>query len=93
MQANAAHGEVMFFEPLPAGDDAIGAALPESPPWSGPPARGNRGGAGPLTRPWPAARNVVVRLPTIRAFSRGSMLDVEVPGKPAETEQGNGRNA
>ncbi len=36
----------MFFEPLPADEATSAATLPESPPWSGPPAPETGGGAG-----------------------------------------------
>src|SRR5260370_42681810 len=34
----AAYREVMFFEPLPAGEEPAPQGLPEPPPWAGPPA-------------------------------------------------------
>jgi hypothetical protein len=67
----------MFFEPLPTGDEAPAWELPEPPPWSGPPAEE----AGPLLaveQTVARSPNEVVRLPAIRVFGAGCMLDVEV---------------
>jgi hypothetical protein len=67
----------MFFEPLPAAEEGAPAGLPELPPWSAPPALET---GVVLATELTVARsaNVVVRLPTIRAFRPGCMLDVEV---------------
>lgn len=67
----------MFFEPLPAGEPAFAAPLPESPPWSGPPAL-ESGAVLAVDQTVARSVNVVLRLPTIRAFPSGCMLDVEV---------------
>jgi hypothetical protein len=67
----------MFFEPLPDGEEAAAGGLPELPPWSGPPAV-ETGALLAVERTVARSANVVVRLPTIRAFSSGCMLDVEV---------------
>lgn len=67
----------MFFEPLPAGDDAPVRGLPEPPPWSGPPAL-ETGAVLAVEKTVARSPNVVVRLPTIRVFGAGCMLDVEV---------------
>jgi hypothetical protein len=82
MPAGAAYGEVMFFEPLPAGEETVDWRLPESPPWSGPPAR-ETGAMLAVDQTVARSANVVVRLPTIRAFSPGCMLDVEVVSRQA----------
>ena len=67
----------MFFEPLPAGEDPAPGGLPELPPWSGPPAL-ETGAVLAVERTAARSANVVVLLPTIRAFRSGCMLDVEV---------------
>jgi hypothetical protein len=67
----------MFFEPLPAGEETVAARLPERPPWSGPPAL-ETGAVLAVEQTVARSPNVVVRLPTIRAFRSGCMLDVEV---------------
>ena len=67
----------MFFEPLPAGEEAAVGGLPEPPPWSGPPAL-ETGAVLAVEQTVARSANAVVRLPTIRAFRPGCMLDVEV---------------
>lgn len=67
----------MFFEPLPAGEETVAAGLPESPPWSGPSAL-ETGAVLAVEQTVARSPNVVLRLPTIRAFRTGCMLDVEV---------------
>lgn len=67
----------MFFEPLPAGEERAAARLPEHPPWSGPPAL-ETGAVLAVEQTVARSANVVIRLPTIRAFRSGCMLDVEV---------------
>jgi hypothetical protein len=67
----------MFFEPVPAGEESAPWRLPELPPWSGPPAL-ETGAVLAVERMVARSANVVVRVPTIRAFSSGCMLDVEV---------------
>jgi hypothetical protein len=67
----------MFFEPLPAGEETAAAALPEGQPWWGPSAL-ESGAVVALDQTVARSPNVVVRLPTIRAFGHGCMLDVEV---------------
>jgi hypothetical protein len=66
----------MFFEPLPAGTETP-AELPESPPWSGPP-RLEAGAVLAVDQTVARSANVVVRLPTIRAFGAGCLLAVDV---------------
>ena len=78
--ARAAYREVMFFEPLPTGEEAAVGGLPELPPWSGPPAV-ETGAVLAMEGTLARSANVVVRLPTIRAFSSGCMLDVEVASR------------
>jgi hypothetical protein len=67
----------MFFEPLPAGEEAAPRGLTELPPWSGPPAL-ETGAVLAVERTVARSANVVVRLPTIRAFHPGCMVDVEI---------------
>jgi hypothetical protein len=67
----------MFFEPLPASEQAAPAELPEPPPWSAPPAL-ETGAVLAVEQTVARSANVVVRLPTIRAFPTGCMFDVEV---------------
>ena len=67
----------MFFEPLPAGAERAPRGLPELPPWSGPPAL-EAGVVLAVEQTVARSANVVVRVPVIRAFSSGCMLDVEV---------------
>lgn len=67
----------MFFEPLPAGEKTAAAALPERPPWSGPPAL-ETGAVLAVEQTVARSPNVVLRVPTIRVFRSGCMLDVEV---------------
>jgi hypothetical protein len=67
----------MFFEPLPAGEQTAGPLLPELPPWSGPPVL-ETGAVLAVEQTVARSQNVVLRLPTIRAFRTGCMLDVEV---------------
>jgi hypothetical protein len=69
----------MFFEPLPAGEVTAtgGFHLPERPLWSGPPAL-ETGAILAVEQTVARSPNVVLRVPTIRAFRAGCMLDVEV---------------
>lgn len=69
----------MFFEPLPAGEVTAtgGFHLPERPLWSGPPAL-ETGAILAVEQTVARSPNVVLRVPTIRAFRTGCMLDVEV---------------
>lgn len=67
----------MFFEPLPPGERAAAAVLPEVPPWSGPPEL-ETGAVLAVEQTVVRSPNVVLRLPTIRAFSSGYMIDVDV---------------
>jgi hypothetical protein len=67
----------MFFEPLPAGDEAVPRDLPEMPPWAGPPPL-ETGAVLTVEQTVARSANVVVRLPTIRVFHPGCMFDVEV---------------
>lgn len=67
----------MFFEPLPAGDETVAARLPERPPWSGPPAL-ETGAVLAVEQTVARSESVVIRLPVIRVFRPGCMLDVEV---------------
>jgi hypothetical protein len=67
----------MFFEPLPAGEETAARSWPEAPPWSGPPAL-ETGAVLAIEQTVARSANVVLRLPTIRVFRSGCMLDVEV---------------
>jgi len=67
----------MFFEPSPAAEERAFRGLPEPPAWSGPPPE-ETGAVLAVERTVARSANTVVRLPTIRAFSTGCMLDVEV---------------
>ena len=67
----------MFFEPLPAGEEPAPRRLPERSPWSGPPPL-ETGAVLAVERMVARSANVVVRVPVIRAFRPGCMLDVEV---------------
>jgi hypothetical protein len=69
----------MFSEPLPAGEVTAtgGFHLPERPLWSGPPPL-ETGAILAVEQTVARSPNVVLRLPTIRAFHPGCMFDVEV---------------
>jgi len=67
----------MFFEPSPAAEEAVPRGLPELPSWSGPPPE-ETGAVLAVERTVARSANAVVRLPTIRAFGSGCMLDVDV---------------
>jgi hypothetical protein len=67
----------MFFDPLPAWEETVAAGLPEMPPWSGPSPL-EAGAVLAIEQTVARSPNAVVRLPEIRAFSQGCMLDVEV---------------
>jgi hypothetical protein len=71
----------MFFEPLPAGEEQPAPELPERQPWWGPPAL-ETGVVLAIERTVAQSPNVVVRLPTIRVFRAGCMLDVETVSRP-----------
>ena len=72
----------MFFEPLPAGEVTAtgGFRLPERPLWSGPPAL-ETGAIVAVEQTVARSPNVVLRVPTIRAFRTGCMIDVEVASR------------
>jgi hypothetical protein len=72
----------MFFEPVPAGEVTAteGFRLPERPLWSGPPPL-ETGAVLAVEQTVARSPNVVLRLPTIRAFRTGCMLDVEVASR------------
>jgi hypothetical protein len=67
----------MFFEALLAAEERVPRGRPELPPWSRPPEE-ETGAVLAAERTVARSANAVVRLPTIRAFSSGCMLDVEV---------------
>jgi hypothetical protein len=81
-----AYREVMFFEPVPAGEETATAGFPEQPPWSGPPAL-ETGGALAVEQTVARSANVIVRLPTLRAFHSGCMFDVEVVSRQRELSE------
>lgn len=76
----------MFFEPLPAGEETAVGGLPKLPPWSGPPAL-EMGVVLAVDQTVARSANVVVRVPTIRAFCPGCMLDVEVVSRQGELSE------
>jgi hypothetical protein len=67
----------MFFEPLPAGEEPAPRRLPERSPWSGPPPL-ETGAVLAVERMVARSANVVMRVPVIRSFRTGCMIDVEV---------------
>jgi hypothetical protein len=67
----------MFFESLPAGEEPAPRRLPERSPWSGPPPL-ETGVVLAVERMVARSANVVVRVPVIRAFRPGCMIDVEI---------------
>jgi hypothetical protein len=73
----------MFFEPLPAGEETVPARFAERPPWSGP-LELETGAVLAVEQTVARSANVVVRLPTIRAFRPGCMVDVEVISRQGE---------
>jgi hypothetical protein len=75
----------MFFEPPPAGEVTAteGFHLPGRPPWSGPPPL-ETGAILPVEQTVARSPNVVLRLATIRVFSTGCMLDVEMVSRQGE---------
>ena len=73
----AAYRKVMFFESLPAGDEPAPRRLPERSPSSGPPPL-ETGAVLAVERMVARSANVVVRVPVIRAFRTGCMIDVEI---------------
>lgn len=78
----------MFFEPLPGGEVAAteGIRLPEWPLWFGPPPL-ETGAVLPVEQIVARSQNVVLRLPTIRVFSTGCMLDVETVSRQGELSE------
>jgi hypothetical protein len=76
----------MFFEPLPAGEETVAAGLPEPPPWSGPRPL-ETGAVLAVEQTVARSANVVVRLPAIRAFRRGCMLDAEIVSRQGELSE------
>jgi hypothetical protein len=82
----AAYCEAMFFESLPAGEETVAAGLPEPPPWSGPPPL-ETGAVLAVEQTVARSGNVVLRLPTIRAFRPGCMFDVEVVSRQGELSE------
>jgi hypothetical protein len=76
----------MFFEPLPAANETAAGGLPELPPWSGPPAL-ETGAVLAVEQTVARSANVVLRLPTIRVFRPGCMLDVEVVSRQGELSE------
>jgi hypothetical protein len=67
----------MFFEQLPAAEQAAVPQLPELPPWTAPPEL-EAGAVLAVEQTVARSANVVVRVPAIRAYPSGCMFDVEV---------------
>jgi hypothetical protein len=82
----AAYRYVMFFEPSPASEETGPRQLPELPPWSGPPPL-ETGAVLAVEQTVARSANVVVRLPTIRAFHPGCMFDIEVVSRQGELSE------
>ena len=78
----------MFFEPLPAGEVTAtgGFRLPDRPLWSGPPPL-ETGAVLAVEQAVARSPNVVLRVPTIRAFRTGCMLDLEVVCRQGELSE------
>jgi hypothetical protein len=79
----AAYREVMFFETPPAGEERDLPALPELPPWAGPPAL-EAGAVLAVERTVARSANVVVLVPTIRVFRAGCMINVEIVSRQGD---------
>jgi hypothetical protein len=78
----------MFFEPLPERETTTtgGFRLPDRPLWSGPPSL-ETGAVLPVEQTLARSPNVVLRLPTIRAFHTGCMLNVEAVSRQGELSE------
>jgi len=72
----------MFFEAPPAGEEPPARKWPERPPWEPPPLE--TGVVLALDMTVARSANAVVRLPTIRAFRHGCMLDLAVVTRQGE---------
>jgi len=72
----------MFFEPPPSGEDPPARLMPERRPWDPPPLE--TGAVLAVDKTVARSPNVVIRLPTIRAFRHGCMLAVEVVQRQGE---------
>jgi hypothetical protein len=70
----------MFFESLPVEPDALDPRVPDVPPWSTPPPL-ELGSVVAVERTVARSANVVIVLPTIRAFSAGCLFNIEVVGR------------
>lgn len=70
----------MFFEP-PSAEDAPEFRIPETPPWSAPPAW-EAGATVAVDLVVARSAHVVVTLPEIRSYSTGCMLRVDVVTRP-----------
>ncbi|MFC4900477.1 hypothetical protein ACFQVD_39520 [Streptosporangium amethystogenes subsp. fukuiense] len=71
----------MFFDPVPTEQEPV--ARPELPPWSAPSSL-EIGAVLAVERVVARSANVVVLLPTIRVFSTGCMLNVEVVSRQGD---------
>jgi hypothetical protein len=71
----------MFFDPVPTEQEPI--VRPELPPWSAPPSQ-EIGAVLAVERVVARSANVVVLLPTIRVFSTGCILEVEVVSRQGD---------
>jgi hypothetical protein len=69
---------MMFFAPPSA--DQVHRGRPDMPPWMGPP-ESEFGAVVPVERVVARSANVVIVLPTVRAFRSGCLFDVEVAGR------------
>ena len=78
----------MFFEPLPVGEVTAtgGFRLSDRPLWSGPPPL-ETGAVLPVEQALARSPNVVVRLPAIRVFRTGCMIDVEIVSRQGELSE------
>jgi hypothetical protein len=72
----------MFFEAPPAGEEPPARRWPELPQWEPPPLE--TGVVLALDKTLARSPNAVVRLPTIRTFRHGCMLDVAVVTRQGE---------
>ncbi|WP_440101746.1 hypothetical protein [Streptosporangium sp. H16] len=72
----------MFFDPVPT-EQEPSFGRPELPPWSAPPSV-ETGAVLAVERVVARSPNVVVLLPTIRVFSTGCMLEVEVVSRQGD---------
>jgi len=70
----------MFFEAPPAGRDPVDRSWPDPPPWSAPPEL-EFGSIVAVERIVARSANVVIVIPTLRAFRAGCLFNIEVVGR------------